>query len=162
MFAAVVPRGTGHVRVIPVSRRGWTLFTLTGENALTIHDFNAIVREEGHGLLPNWLQLGLCYAALAGGHVRAALLDDGAKPEAMPVPAASRLMVAYGKKGAEVVLESGNLGTDRRSWTLKFNGRGELMKVALGRTPMLTARSIQPKPLAAGKPAQPSGVEVAR
>lgn len=158
LFAAVVPRGTGHVRVIPVSRRGWTLFTPSGANALTIHDFNAIVREEGTGLSPDWMQLGLCYAALAAGHVRAALLDVGPERETFPMPTASHIHVSYGKTGALVAIESADTVTDHRRWELRFNGRGELVKVGLGKTPVLRAVALKEKPLAPGKTVQPSGV----
>ncbi len=162
LFAAVVPRGTGHVRVIPVSRRGWTLFTPTGANALTIHDFNAIVREEGSGLSPDWMQLGLCYAALASGHVRAALLDVGPEQETFPMPGATHIHVSYRKAGALVAIESADTATDRRSWELRFNGHGELMKVALGKTASLRAVATKDKPLAPGKPVKASGVELAQ
>ena len=73
MFTASIPRGgEGRVRIIPILRRGYSLFSPAPINALTISAFNHIRAEEPDGTSSNWLGNGLCYAALAGAHPRIA------------------------------------------------------------------------------------------
>jgi hypothetical protein len=155
LFAAVVPRGSGHVRVIPVSRRGYTLFTLSGANVLTIHDFNAIVAEEKMGLDTDWLSLGLCYAALAGGHARSGLVSEGPTQEHYPLIEPSMLKVSYQKPGAEVLLSNAEAPKGGRSLELRFSARGHLEQVKVVTPKSLAFRSV------AGAPTEERGKPVA-
>ena len=69
VFSASIPRGgDGRVRIIPILRRGYSLFSPAPINALTISAFNHIRAEEHSDEPPDWLATGLCYAALAGAH----------------------------------------------------------------------------------------------
>lgn len=69
VFSASIPRGgDGRVRVIPILRRGYSLFSPAPINALTISAFNHIRAEEHSDQTLAWLETGLCYGALAGGH----------------------------------------------------------------------------------------------
>jgi hypothetical protein len=117
LFSAVIPRGEGHVRVIPARRRSYSLFTPAPSNALTLNDFNHIVKEEPAGLSPDWLTLGLCYSALASGHVRAAL--QAVRPEDEVYPLFLPAIVRVSKKG----------GAEAMKWELKFAQNGRLLKV---------------------------------
>jgi hypothetical protein len=131
LFSAVIPRGDGHVRVIPVQRRGYSLWTLASSNALTLNDFNHMVKEEPNGLSPDWLTLGLCYAALTGGHVRAGLVAGSAAEEHYPLAIPASLEVSR-KGGAEVHFADTRLATGPKSpreWTLIFAQNGRLLKV---------------------------------
>jgi hypothetical protein len=142
LFSAVVPRGDGHVRVIPVERRGNSLFTPAGANALTVNDFNHIVEEEHHGLSPDWLTLGLCYAALAGGHVRAQLRAQTPEAERFPLLAPPRLSVSYNKPGAEVYFADFTPQKTSRDWELFFSADGRLLNVKHGVAPQLMFRQV--------------------
>ena len=128
LFSAVIPRGEGHVRVIPVRRRSYSLFTPASSNALTLNDFNHMVLEGQAGLSPDWLTLGLCYAALAGGHVRAALLAQTPDAEVYPLLAPANLTVS-GKGGAEVRFDDATPDIKAMEWTLLFGQNGHLLKV---------------------------------
>ena len=137
LFTAVIPRGsggrsTGHVRVIPAQRRSYSLFTPVASNALTINDFNHMVSEEPRGLSPDWLGLGLCYTALASGHVRAALVASHRAYGSYPLLTPAKLTVSK-KGGAEVLLANETPGGEPSSksmdWTLIFAQSGRLMKV---------------------------------
>jgi hypothetical protein len=130
LFSAVIPRGEGHVRVIPVERRSFTLFTPAPANALTVNDFNHIVNEErerGGGEGPDWLALGLCYAALAGGHVRAALVPLNAADETYPLYRPAMLEVSR-KGGAEVSFADTSAVPVVQTWELSFAQDGRLLK----------------------------------
>jgi hypothetical protein len=127
LFSAVVPRnGEGHVRVIPVRRRGYSLWTPASSNALTLNDFNHMVKEGG--LSPDWLRLALCYSALAGGHVRANLVPEKPADEHYPLLAPASLRVS--KKGGALVnvVDAADPGK-RGRWQFQFAQSGRLLKV---------------------------------
>ena len=67
VFSASIPRnGEGRVRIVPILKRGYSLFSPAPINALTISAFNHIRAEEGEAANSDWLGNALCYAALAG------------------------------------------------------------------------------------------------
>jgi hypothetical protein len=147
LFAAVIPRGSeGHVRVIPVRRRGYSLWTPTSSNALTINDFNHMVKEGETGLNPDWLTLGLCYAALAGGHVRAALVPKIAAEESFPESAAAMLKVGK-KAGAEVSFADATPGVKAMEWEMSFDRRGRLLKVKHTSSQLVRERPVAGAPI---------------
>jgi hypothetical protein len=84
LFSASIPRGEGRVRIIPIQRRGYSLFSPAPINAMTISAFNHIRDEERSDQAPDWLGTGLCYAALAGAHPQAALLAEDAEGTEFP------------------------------------------------------------------------------
>lgn len=145
LFSVVIPRGTSsgedHVRVIPVRRRSYSLFTPAASNALTLNDFNYLVKAEPGHLSPDWLTVGLCFAALAGGHVRAALLASSPSEEHYPLFAPASLSVSR-KGGAEVRFVDATPQEKAMVWDLSFAQDGRLLKVR--HTP---ASGLQEKPL---------------
>lgn len=127
LFSAVIPRGSeGHVRVIPIRRRSYSLWTPSSSNAITLNDFNHMVSEGGSGLAPDWLTMGLCYAALAGGHVRAALVTQEVVPFPMYPPA--RLVLSRDGT-AQVQFADVTPGVRAMEWTMMFTQKGRLQKV---------------------------------
>jgi hypothetical protein len=126
LFSAVIPRGEGHIRVIPVRRRSYSLWTPSSSNAITLNDFNHMVVEGGVGLTPDWLTLGLCYAALAGGHVRAALVSQMADQFPLYPPA----QLVLDKDGtARVEFTDATAGVPSMEWKMDFTRAGRLRKV---------------------------------
>jgi hypothetical protein len=135
LFSVAIPRGTvpgGHVRVIPVRRRSYSLWTPAPSNALTLNDFNHMVAEGGKGVDPDWLTLSLCYTALAGGHVRAALVPATPADEVYPLFMPAKLSVS-GQGGAEVhlvdVTHYSEPHAKAMDWGLSFAQNGHLLKV---------------------------------
>jgi hypothetical protein len=151
LFAAVIPRGEGHVRVIPVRRRSYSLWTPASSNALTINDFNHMVAEGQQGLPPDWLTLGLCYAALAGGHVRAALVAQTPAAEAYPLVEPAMLVVKA-KGGAEVRFADATPKTKAMEWVLVFDPKGRLMKVRHGSATELVKKPVVGAPVEVAGP----------
>ena len=150
LFSVAIPRGTasgGHVRLIPVRRRSYSLWTPTSSNALTLNDFNHMVKEGGKGVDPDWLTLSLCYAALAGGHVRAALVPATPAEEFYPLFVPAKLTVS-GKGGAEIHLADITHYPDPKAkamnWVLTFAQSGQLLKVK-----HTVAYEVYERPLAA-------------
>jgi hypothetical protein len=135
LFSVVIPRGSatgGHVRVIPVRRRSYSLWTPAASNELTVNDFNHMVKEGGKGVDPDWLTLGLCYTALAGGHVRAALVPATAADEVYPLFVPAKLSVS-GMGGAQIHLADLTHYPEPKAkamdWVLTFAQSGRLLKV---------------------------------
>lgn len=153
LFSAVIPRGDGHVRVIPVRRRSYSLFTPAPSNAITLNDFNHMVGEGHEGLSPDWLTLGLCYAALAGGQVRAALQVEASASEVYPLLVPATLTVS-GKGGAEVRFDDALSQTKSMEWTLTFAQDGRLLKVRHAASHKLFERPV------AGSATEVKGVPV--
>jgi len=150
LFSAVVPRGEGHVRVIPVRRRSYSLWTPASSNALTVNDFNHMVKEGQTGLDPDWLRLSLCYAALAGGHVRAALIPGKPADEVYPLVAPAKLSVSR-KGGATVSFADTTPAAKPLEWSLVFAQSGRLMKVNRSRARELTERPMKESAVDLGK-----------
>ncbi len=135
MFSAAIPRsGKDRVRVIAIERRGYSLFSPTPVNSLTIAAFNRIRADEPENQSADWLGTALCYAALAG-----------ARPAISPLPRESGgqdLALEFPPK-----LEVGNDGestvrfvdaaTERHAseWALTFDPKGQLVKVDHFATP---------------------------
>jgi hypothetical protein len=146
LFSVVIPRGEGHVRVIPVRRRSYSLFTPASSNALTINDFNHMVAEGHQGLNPDWLTLGLCYAALAGGHVRAALVAQSPADEVYPLSPPAMLTLEK-NGGAEVRLADSTPKIKAMNWTLSFATDGRLLKVKHADSKEVTEKAVAGAPL---------------
>jgi hypothetical protein len=128
VFSASIPRdGDGRVRIIPIQRRGYSLFSPAPINALTISAFNHIRAEEPDGQrADNWLGNGLCYAALAGGHPR--IPDPDRTPElGKPIPALSAVLDVWG--GGETIRFADEAAAPHPMlWTMEFTRNGRLTK----------------------------------
>ena len=162
LFSAVVPRAEGHVRVIPVRRRSYSLWTPASSNALTLNDFNHMVKEGQAGLDPDWLRLSLCYAALAGGHVRAALVPGKAADEVFPLLAPAKLSVSR-KGGATVYFADSTPAVKPLEWSLVFAQSGRLMKVNRSGARELVERPIPGRAAeVTGRPMKESAMDLGK
>lgn len=131
LFSASIPHTSdGRVRIIPILRKGYSLFSPAPVNALTVSAFNHIRAEEhaaNSDAKPDWLGTGLCYAALAGAHPVAALLPEKAAdekfPEAMPA-----VMEIPNQGGAVIHFADTAAAPKPMEWTMTFDGKGRLLK----------------------------------
>ncbi len=65
MFAVSIPRGKdGHLRVIPILRRGYSLISPAPESKAAMGAFNEVRAEEHAGTMADWSAVSECYAAL--------------------------------------------------------------------------------------------------
>jgi hypothetical protein len=127
VFSASIPRGgEGRVRIIPILRRGYSLFSPAPINELTISAFNHILAEEASGAAPDWLGTGLCYAALAGAHPRAATAD--AQDSRMLTDVAPGAQAARLRGGAVISFTDLSAMPQPMEWTLTFDGKGRLLQ----------------------------------
>jgi len=127
VFSASIPRtDDGRVRIIPILRRGYSLFSPAPINALTISAFNHIRAEEHPANPPEWLATALCYAALAGAHPQIGPAEV-TEIKKLPAPPPGRLVIPM-QGGA--VLSFVDVAAIPRpmQWTMTFNGKGKLLK----------------------------------
>ena len=145
VFSASIPRnGEGRVRIVPILKRGYSLFSPAPINALTISAFNHIRREEGETANGDWLGNALCYAALAGS--RPEILPPDAEPAVhKPIPALTAAMdVELQTHGTEVLrFDDAAARPHPMEWTMTFTYQGKLVKATHKPAPMLT---VNPAP----------------
>jgi hypothetical protein len=155
VFSVSIPRNgprndQARIRIIPIERRSYSLFSPAPVNALTIAAFNRIRVEDNpdqSDQAPSWLGIGLCYAALAGANPLAA--SEGAAPGQRSFPAASAPSLEIPAHGGAIIRFTDMSATPRpMAWSLIFNGKGRLMKA-----------THEPAGLSGEKPLPPSTAE---
>ena len=144
-FTVAIPRtASGHLHLVPVERRGYSLYTPSSRNAMTRVVFNDLLREDAHAARRNWFGLALCYAAIAGFRVQAAttLEPSGGDPHPAYIPAS--LSVSW-KQPPSIAFDglppadSPAVKARPMQWTLFFTRQGTLGKVKTKAAHMLTA-----------------------
>ncbi|MGD0480661.1 MAG: hypothetical protein ABSA42_10860 [Terracidiphilus sp.] len=129
LFSAAIPRaGKGRVRVIPVERRGFSLFSPAPVNALAVAAFNRIRAQEPAGPPPDWLSTSLCYAALTEprSEVSASSRPSPEANLALSFPPTLEVGV-----DGESTVRFVNVAEPRQpmQWVLTFDPKGQLIKV---------------------------------
>lgn len=141
-FSAVVPSGeNGEVRVVPILRDSYSLFSPAPMNPVTIAVFNQARGDAQSGDKPDWLTTSLCYAALAGAHVS---LDQPDKSETIAYAASPLIEIEEDASSKVRFIDQGN---PRRleAWELTFNPKGAIERVSILGIPALNA-TILPGP----------------
>jgi len=144
LFSASIPRGgVGQVRIIPIQRRGYSLFSPAPINALTISAFNHIRAEEPSESTPDWLATGLCYAALAGAHPQLARATKNSEDQLFPAAMPATLEVPI---DGGAIIHFADVATPSRpmEWTMTFNGKGRLLKATRSPASLVTEKSFTP------------------
>ena len=147
VFSASIPRnGEGRVRVIPILKRSYSLFSPAPINALTISAFNHIRAEEGEQANSNWLGNALCYAALAGS-VPQILPSDATPAVHKPIPALTAAMdVQLQAHGVEVIrFDDAAARPHAMEWSMTFTRKGKLIKATHRPASTLTAQTVSQK-----------------
>jgi len=129
VFSASVPRnGEGRVRIIPIQRRGYSLFSPAPINAMTVAAFNRIRSEEDVEAV-DWGGMALCYAALAGANPEigfSAPLTGGLTK----INSMGPVLANEPKGGAVIHLTDEGAQPRPMEWSLIFNAKGRLIKAA--------------------------------
>lgn len=147
VFSASIPRnGEGRVRIVPVLKRGYSLFSPAPINALTISAFNHIRAEEGESANSDWLGNALCYAALAGSQPQIVPADTEPAPH-KPIPALTAAMdVEMQAHGMEVLRFDDSAARPRAmEWTMTFTRQGKLLKATHRAASTFTAQTLPQK-----------------
>ena len=143
MFTASIPRGgDGRVRIIPILRRGYSLFSPAPINALTISAFNHIRVEEHPEGTVDWMDTALCYAALSGALPKVEIPADSLDNQALSL-AQGPLMEVPLRGGA--IIHFSDVATPRpMEWTLTFDAKGRLLKAWHRPASVLTVKVVEP------------------
>lgn len=133
VFTASIPRdGEGRVRIIPIERRSYSLFSPASENALTIDAFHHIRGEEPEASPTPWVGMGLCYAALAGASLP---LNPTAQPGEEDTQGGSQnvssILNLEEDGGAVLRFTHMRTATDPTEWALTFDRKGNLVKSSM-------------------------------
>jgi hypothetical protein len=146
VFSASIPRGSlGQARIIPILRRGYSLFSPAPVNAMTISAFNHIRAEELSEASPNWLGTGLCYAALAGAHPRIGAAEENDPKKLLAAPT-GRLDVSS-DGGAVIAFTDVSAIPRPIQWTMTFNGNGKLLKATHSAAPKSREKAVERTPV---------------
>jgi len=159
VFSASIPRGgEGRVRIVPILRRGYSLFSPAPINALTISAFNHIRAEEAVVQTPQWLETGLCYAAMAGAHPQVGSPEE---TEIKKLPAAPPGRLTIPMHGGAVIEFTDVAAIPRpMQWTMTFNGRGKLLKATHSAAARMRDKVVERKPVEVqGKAVQAASAE---
>ena len=149
VFSASIPRGgDGKVRVVPIVRRGYSLFSPAPINALTISAFNHIRAEERAVEALDWLGTGLCYAALAGAHPRIGPPEETDFKKLPAAPTGGEIVPIH---GGAVIRFTDVAAVSRASrameWTMTFNGKGRLLKATHSSAPKSGGKVVERTPV---------------
>ncbi len=129
MFSAAIPRnGNGRIHIIPIVRRGYSLFSPAPIGAMTIAAFNRIRTEEGEGATADWLGTGLCYAALAGANPKVEQPAVEAGKDIYSTMAPTLLITAQG--GATIRFADVSNAAKPVEWSMVFDPKGKLVKAS--------------------------------
>ena len=148
VFSASIPRnGEGRIRVVPILKRSYSLFSPAPVNALTISAFNHIRAEEGEGANSDWLGNALCYAALAGAQPEILPADTAPSPH-KPIPALRAVMdVQRQAHGVEVIrFDDAAARPHAMQWTMTFTRHGKLIKATHREAEVMAAKPVPQKP----------------
>jgi len=152
LFTASIPRNNeGRVRIIPIQLRGYSLFSPAPINALTMSAFNHIRAEENPENAPvsAWLETGLCYAALAGGHPQLEPIDADIT-QAKKIALNKGLLQIESTGGATISFDDVSATPRPMHWSMTFDGKGKLVKATHSTAEMLSIDPIKPAPTPAG------------
>lgn len=147
VFSASIPRnGEGRVRIVPILKRSYSLFSPAPINALTISAFNHIRAEEGESANSDWLGNALCYAALAGAQPQIIARDATPAPH-KPIPALTAAMdVEMQPHGMEVLrFDDSAARPHSMEWTMTFTRQGKLLKATHRPASTFTAQTVPQK-----------------
>ncbi|MFP5204367.1 MAG: hypothetical protein ACLGSH_03315 [Acidobacteriota bacterium] len=143
VFTASIPRNSeGRVRIIPIERRSYSLFSPAPVNAQTIDAFNHIRAEERADGPTPWVGISLCYAALAGARLPLNPNDDA--DEAQTV--SSILTVGEGS-GFVMRLTDLAAAPHPTEWALTFDRKGKLIKSSVKAAGFSAPRKVRETPL---------------
>ncbi len=146
IFSAAISRaGNGHVRIIPVQRRGFSLFSPAPVNPLTIAAFNRIRMSEPANPDADWLAVALCYAALTGARPETSAIQDKSSEPGLTLSFPPTLEVGVGGESTVRFVD----GSDQHQpteWALTFNGKGQLLKVINSSVPAYPVKVIPQLP----------------
>jgi len=147
VFSVSIPRnGEDRVRVVPILKRGYSLFSPAPINSLTVSAFNHIRAGEPETANADWLGNALCYAALAGAQPEILPVDAMPAPH-KPIPAlTAQMRVQRQTHGVEEIrFDDAAARPHAMEWTMTFTRQGKLIKATRRPASMMSANPTSQK-----------------
>lgn len=139
MFSASIPRSNeGRLRIVPIYRKGYSLFSPATTGPRTIAAFNHIRSEEHYDKAPSWVATGLCYSALTGGK------PDIGGDSSDTARGGSPILVVLKNGGAVIEFTDFVARSRPLAWALTFDHNGQLLKVERRPSPSTIAKAVPP------------------
>jgi len=142
LFSAAIPRsGNGRVRIIPIQRRGFSMFSPAPVNKLAISAFNRIRADEPESKTTDWLSVAACYGALTGPRLRVSVPSDKSANSDIPVAFPPTLEV---ESDGESTVRFVDVAAPPQlmQWALTFDAKGQLIRVEHSAAPGYSMRII--------------------
>ncbi len=147
LFSAAIPRtGNGPVRVIPIERRGFSLYSPAPVNALNIATFNRIRAGEPASKSADWLATALCYAALTGARPQISAVQKASSGANLALSFPPTLEVGANGESTVRFVDSA-VANKPTEWALAFSSKGELVRVTTFAVPLYAVKPIPPLPV---------------
>jgi hypothetical protein len=145
LFTAAISRSNkGHVRVIPIQRRGYSLYSPTPVNGLAISLFNHVRSGDPASKSADWLSTALCYAAMTGAHPETTSPDHAKNADlSLTFPPTIEIQ-AYGQSTVRFVDIAST--SQPMEWALTFDSKGQLLKVVRFALPAYAVKPIPELP----------------
>jgi len=145
LLSAAIPRtGHGHVRLIPIQRRGFSLYSPAPVNAVTIGAFNRLRAGEHTTKQADWLATALCYAALTGAHPDTSPIQEKSSDASLTLSFPPTLEV--GGDGESTVHFVDSAPAKPTQWALTFDSKGKLLKVTISAVALYAIKPVPPAP----------------
>ena len=161
LFTALVPRGKGRVRIVPVLYRNASPYLPAVRNPRNFELFNSLVPEEIAKRDSNpegqWLSLGACYAEVVGG--RPNVPDQPSlDPATIKAPLATYRFDAATRQ-RQIQFSDRDAAKVYTIWTISLNDSGRVTGAANEDYATFVAHIVQPPvPAATATPAAPPSV----
>lgn len=153
LFTALVPRGSGHVHIVPVLYRSATPFVPAPKNPNNYALFNELTVKSTSGNAgagKNWFDLGACYAEMTGGRIDlSSNTEESIGIAGAPSP---RIDIEAKDKTARVTLASREGVSTYKVWNISFNRNGRVTAASTEDQSVAVARVAQPQPAATENP----------
>lgn len=128
IFSVSVARTGGAVRIIPVQRRGFSLFSPAPVNSISIATFNKLLSEDHAEAKPDWIADSLCYGALTGSNAEISLLDQASGRKTILLSSWTATVTFPVAGGASVQFIDVDAKPNPFEWTLTYDAKGKLLK----------------------------------
>jgi hypothetical protein len=140
LFTALVPRGAGRVRIVPVLYRNVTPYLPAPKNPRNYSVFNELVPRNAANR--DWLELSACYAEMTGGLTS---LPPGASEDIGIAGAPSATVhLDVQEKSTSVTFAEREGARTYRIWSIAFNRDGRVTAAGTEERSVVAAKSVPP------------------
>lgn len=163
LFTALVPRGKGRVRIVPVLYRNATPFVPAPRNPRNYELFNSLVPQDiaARELVSphNWLDLSACYAEMTGADI---IIPKGGSVEAgvAGAPTATIHIDSQHKSSLVTFADRETRGTFR-VWSISFNHAGRVTAAGTEAYPVYQSGKATAQPVEAARTPEATAPEQA-